>query len=239
MKIFRFKQFGIRQDHAAMKVGTDSDLLGALARGGDTVLDIGSGTGVLALMMAQRFENAHIEAVEIDEGAVVDARFNFEASPWGGRLALVHSSFQDYVVSHGQARKFASVVCNPPFFQPGDRCGSDSRNVARHCDTLPFGVLAEGVASLLADEGWFSVILPADVSRRFDVECAFNGLWLCERFEIHTIEGRPSKRHVSVYGRTRIDDPRVEKVFLRNSEGGWSDWFENLMEPFLLYMPKP
>ena len=96
-EIFEFQQFTIHQGHAAMKVGTDSDLLGALAQGGDRVLDVGTGTGVLSLMAAQRYPQAHITAVEIDDLAVLDASRNFSESRFADRIELVHASFQDYL----------------------------------------------------------------------------------------------------------------------------------------------
>ncbi|MBQ1633708.1 MAG: methyltransferase, partial [Bacteroidaceae bacterium] len=121
MRPFRFQQFTIHQSHAAMKVGTDSDLLGALSVGGERILDIGTGTGVLALMMAQRCPEARITAVEIDGDAVIDARRNFQESPFADRITLLHTSFQQYLedfagTSAQEAPAFDSVVCNPPYF---------------------------------------------------------------------------------------------------------------------------
>lgn len=98
MSVFQYKHFNIRQDHAAMKVGTDSDLLGTMAAGGSRILDIGTGTGILSLMLAQRFPEAMVSAIEIDDNAILDASYNFAESPFSDRLTLHHISFQDYLL---------------------------------------------------------------------------------------------------------------------------------------------
>ena len=115
---FRYKQFIIQQDYAAMKVGTDADLLGTLSVGGRKILDIGTGTGVLSLMLAQRYPESEITAIEIDDQAIRDAEVNFRNSPMGQRITLHHQLFQDFYASKkagGELGLFDSVVCNPPF----------------------------------------------------------------------------------------------------------------------------
>lgn len=232
--IFRFRQFDVRQDHTAMKVGTDSDLLGALASGGGRVLDVGTGTGVLALMMAQRFEETQIVAVEIDEGAVMDATFNFKSSPWADRLTLVHDSFEHFAEIHGGKQAFDAVVCNPPYFENALECDDPGRKLARHASSLSFGALVEGVSRLLTPDGLFTVILPVEARASFDSECVMRGLWLCRRVEIHTVARKPAKRVVSVYSPRRTETPEIEKRCLRDADNGCSLWYRELMSDFLL-----
>ena len=110
---FEFQQFTIDQSHAAMKVGTDSDLLGALSAGGNRILDIGTGTGVLSLFMAQRFPTASITAIDIDENAIIDAKKNFASSPFSDRITLIHTSLQDFSRNYN-GQPFDCIVCNPP-----------------------------------------------------------------------------------------------------------------------------
>lgn len=233
MGVFRFKQFSISQEHAAMKVGTDSDLLGALAYGGQKILDIGTGTGVLALMMAQRFENATITAVEIDDNAVIDAQCNFQNSPWSDRITLIHKSFQDFLPTIAP-ESFDAIVCNPPYFDKSLECDDLGRKRARHTSSLPFNTLVNGATSLLTPEGVFSVCIPPEVLSQFDSECIIAGLWQKARYEIHTVPDKSVKRYILVYTRQRTDAPLVEKCCMRNLDRLRSEWYMKLMEDFLL-----
>ena len=177
--MFQFQRFTIHQDQCAMKVGTDGVLLGAWAQGGERVLDIGTGTGVIALMMAQRYAEAHVVAVDIDEAAVRQARQNADASPFGDRVEVVLSSIQDYAtscsLSFGEGRgevpaHFDSIVCNPPFFVDSLKAPDQQRSLARHADTLPFAELMRAAYRLLSDDGDLSVVIPFDCRRRLDDE---------------------------------------------------------------------
>lgn len=169
---FNFKQFTIQQSNAAMKVGTDGVLLGSWAsvENVSSALDVGTGTGIVALMLAQR-SSAKIEAVEIEETACADALLNFRNSPWENRLSLFNSSFQDFAQS--SAQKFDCVVSNPPYFRQDTKSDCQKRSLARHSDNLPFEVLAGGVARLLSENGHFSVVLPIEAEREFR-SCAAN-----------------------------------------------------------------
>jgi tRNA1Val (adenine37-N6)-methyltransferase len=157
---FQFKQFSIQQENAAMKVGTDGVLLGTWTNTENvqTILDIGTGTGLISLMLAQRSE-ATITAIEIDKNACVDASLNFQQSPWHDRLKIVQISFQEYLNSTHQL--FDCVVCNPPYFTRSVKSGTEARSAARHNDILPFEVLVEGVSRILHTTGRFSVVLPS------------------------------------------------------------------------------
>ena len=157
---FRFKQFEILQDRCAMKVGTDGVLLGAWASGGTRILDIGCGTGLIALMMAQRFPAAQVVGIDIDEEACGQARENVTASPFGDRIDVAHCRLQDY-----SGEEFDAIVSNPPFFLNSLKNPDSKRAMARHADTLPFRDLWQGVKRLLSENGIFSVVLPSDVKK--------------------------------------------------------------------------
>jgi tRNA1Val (adenine37-N6)-methyltransferase len=163
---FQFKQFTIQQENAAMKVGTDGVLLGAWADTNNihSVLDIGTGTGLIALMMAQRSE-ATITAIEIEENAFKDTSLNIQDSPWSERIKVVHLSFQEYLKNNNHL--FDCVVCNPPYFINSIKSKTESRTIARHNDQLPFEALLEGVSRILNKEGRFNVVLPAGAESDF------------------------------------------------------------------------
>lgn len=222
-----------------MKVGTDGCLLGALAEGGKHILDIGTGTGLLAQMMAQRFADARVEAVEIDADAAADARANFSASPWRDRIRLSEGAFQDFRTARVGTVEFDSIVCNPPYFNSGLWCADESRCRARHSADLTFGQLTVGVADLLASDGVFSVILPTDAYGQFAGECVKNGLWVKCRYDIRTAPHKPAKRTVLVLSRSQVGVPLYAAYSLRNADGTYSEWYCGLMDGFLLYVPKP
>lgn len=255
--IFRFKQFSIIQDHAAMKVGTDCDLLGTLAAGGKHILDIGTGTGVLALMMAQRFPDAMVEAVEIDDNAVIDARENFSNSPFADRITLHHTSFQDYIKHlstnadcpslhapslyregrggslEGRGGSFDCIICNPPYFDKSLECPDEGRTRARHTSSLPFRTLVHGAYDLLEDGGVFTVCIPPEVLEDFKAECLFAGFYLLDEYRIKTVPRKPVKRLILVHQKGKVEAPYVETFCMLNADGSRSEWYLNLMKDFL------
>ena len=206
--MFQFRQFTIEQQHCAMKVGTDGVLLGAWAQGGERVLDIGTGTGVIALMMAQRYAEAHVVAVDIDEAAVRQARQNADASPFGDRVEVVLSSIQDYATScslsfgEGQGEvpsHFDSIVCNPPFFVDSLKAPDQQRSLARHADTLPFAELMRAAYRLLSDDGELSLVIPFDYRRRLDGEAFLCGFFPSRVCAVRTKSTKPVRRYLLAY----------------------------------------
>ena len=160
-KPFKFKQFTIEQDKCAMKVGTDGVLLGAwtsLDNNPQSILDIGSGTGVIALQLAQRSMAELIDAIELDESAYEQCVQNFEASPWGDRLFCYHAGFDEFVDEMDE--QYDLIVSNPPFYSEEMTSGDIARDLARQNNSLPFQELLEGVSKLLSQNGIFSVIIP-------------------------------------------------------------------------------
>ena len=164
IKPFHFKEFSVSQDKAAMKIGTDAVLLGAwcgVKDGVDSILDIGAGTGVIALMLAQRSEAMTIDAVELDEGAYEQCVENFEQSDWGDRLYCYHSSFQDFSKEIAEEEEsYDLIVSNPPYYTDDFKTKDEARNKARFTSSLSFEDLLSGVTSVLANDGVFAVVIP-------------------------------------------------------------------------------
>lgn len=237
-RLFICKTFTIQQSHAAMKVGTDSDLLGALSEGGRHILDIGTGTGVLSLMLAQRCPDAQITAVEVDDGAIIDARRNFEVSQYASRLTLHHMSFQDYLeddlvgARSAEFVPFDSVVCNPPYFDRSLECPDPSKTRARHTSSLPFEVLINGVYSLLVEGGVFSVCIPPEVLEDFCAICEKAGFSLQDEHAVQTVPDRPVKRYVLVFKKGQVAEVRRHCYCMRNLDRSRSDWYLELMKLF-------
>ena len=163
-KPFRFKEFTVHQDKTAMKVGTDGVLLGvwcSLNEYLDSILDIGSGTGLLSLMMAQRCDALTIDAVEIDENAYEQTVENFEQSDWGDRLFCYHTSFQDFVKEMiEEDEKYDLIISNPPFYTDDYETKDKARNSARFTSSLSFKELVFGSSNLLSEEGKLAMIVP-------------------------------------------------------------------------------
>ena len=160
-KPFQFKQFSVAQDRCAMKVGTDAVLLGAwsaLDHMPNTILDIGSGTGILALIMAQRSTAELIDALEIDADAYEQCVYNFETSDWGDRLFCYHASLDEFV---GEIEDtYDLIISNPPFYTDHFKSRNEARNKARFEDALPFEELLTSVSKLLSVTGQLNVIIP-------------------------------------------------------------------------------
>lgn len=160
-KPFKFKQFTVKQDRCAMKIGTDGVLLGAwtsVKHNPFSVLDIGSGTGILSLMIAQRSHAEQIEAIEIDDDAYEQCSENFENSPWNDRLFCYHASLLEFVEEVEDA--FDLIICNPPFYSEDYKTENKSRDLARFNDAMPFKHIIYAVAHLLAEDGLFSIVIP-------------------------------------------------------------------------------
>lgn len=172
-KPFQFKQFSIYQDKTAMKVGTDGVLLGAWANLlGQDVLDIGTGTGLISLMLAQRFPDSVIDALEIDQDAFLQAKENFEDSTFNNRLSIYHTSLQGFSTQ----KKYDLIVSNPPFFTVNDTVNFDARKQARQQETLTFSDLISKTSQLLKLDGLASFIIPHDQMDDFCTIAAQNDL---------------------------------------------------------------
>ena len=160
---FKFKQFSIDQDRCAMKIGTDGVLLGAwssLDHNPDSILDIGTGTGLIALMLAQRSDAQLIDAIEIEENAYEQSVENFEKSDWGDRLFCYHAAFDEFVEEMQDEEKYDLIISNPPFYSEDYKTGNENRDQARFAEALPLTELIEGASLLLSENGHFDMIIP-------------------------------------------------------------------------------
>lgn len=228
--MFQFKEFAINQEHAAMKVGTDGCLLGAWANGGRNILDIGTGTAVIALMMAQRFPASDVVAIDIDSNAIVDAEANIKNSPFAQRVVLRHTSLQNYIPE----AKFDAIVCNPPFFDDSLKNPDKSRATARHTDALPFRTLCAKAYEMLSDDGCFSVIIPTEVLRLFSAEACIAGFVLSRHCAIKTVPRKDPRRHLLEFVKNTSTDTLHEERVLCESNGKRSVWYSELMSDFYL-----
>lgn len=192
---FQFQQFYVRHDRCAMKVGTDGVLLGALATGGSKVLDIGTGTGLCALMLAQRYPDAMITAIDIDKDACSQAAENVSESPFSSRIEVVHASLEDYA-ANASIPPFDAIISNPPYFEEDLACPDSQRDKARHASSLPFSSLIECSKSLLSDDGILTLILPTTALSRIEAECAYANMFITRKIYICTTENKPPKRIV-------------------------------------------
>lgn len=231
---FRFRQFSVRHDRCAMKVGTDGVLLGAWAPGGRSILDIGTGTGLIALMMAQRFPEAHVTGIDIDGDAALQARENAAVSPFAPRIEVAHSSLAGFVAAASPPLSFDSIVCNPPFFLHSLKNPDARRSVARHADSLPFADLFRGVAALLAPSGVFSAIVPAEVFEAFTAEASIAGLFVSRLTRVRTTPRKPPKRSLVAFSRLRPDTLVEEECVMSQSDGSRSEWYRGLTTEFYL-----
>lgn len=190
-KPFKFKQFSIFQDKTAMKVGTDGVLLGAWADClGKDILDIGTGTGLISMMLAQRFPQSQIDAIEIDENAYHQGKENFENAPFHNRLSIYFKSLQTYETD----KKYDLIVSNPPFFTVNDLNEFDARKQARQEETLTFSDLLKKTALLLNKDGLASFIIPYDRMLEFCEIAAKNALKVSKTTQIKGNETSPVKR---------------------------------------------
>lgn len=244
---FTFKQFEIQQDRCAMKVGTDGVLLGAWAEGGQRILDIGSGTGLISLMMAQRFPEAQVWGIDIDPDACMQARENVAASPFADRVGIACCALQNLSEEHlvrgseelmeikeGEGNLFDAIVSNPPFFVNGLKNPDSKRAMARHSDSLPFPVLMKGVRRWLSDEGVFSAIVPADVLESFVSEAYCSGLSLVRQCGVKTVERKQPKRYLVAFSKRRAGMMDKCTEIMTDSEGNRSEWYAKITEEFYL-----
>lgn len=194
---FKFKQFTIEQDQCAMKIGTDGVLLGAwvsLKNNPQNILDIGTGTGVISLILAQRSNANNIEAVEIDDDAYEQATTNFENSSWADRLFCYHASIQEFASEMNDEEPYDLIISNPPFYTDDYKTQNNARDLARFTDALPFQHLIVCVAHLLSNNGRFVVIIPKKEQVEFLKISEENELYLHKICEVRGTEKTTIKR---------------------------------------------
>lgn len=219
MTAFRFKKFVIEQELCAMKVGTDGVLLGSWATGGARVLDVGTGTGIMALMLAQRCPEARVTAIDIDEGAVRQAIQNVAQSPFNDRVEVLRCSVQEFDGRDGSDGSngrdganglYDAIVSNPPFFIDSLQTPDRQRTVARHAETLTYAQLMQAAWRLLADGGELSVVVPFDYRQRMEDEATFVGFFPSRLCAVRTAAHKPAKRFLLAFRKHPCPCERTE-----------------------------
>ncbi|WP_440053749.1 tRNA1(Val) (adenine(37)-N6)-methyltransferase [Pseudoalteromonas sp. T1lg65] len=232
MSAFTFKQFTIKQNHAAMKVSTDGILLGAWApvEGVKHILDIGTGTGLIALMSKQRNPQASVTAVEIDEQAVLDAKDNFMSSPWPD-IQLQQIDIQSFYSDN----LFDLIISNPPYFNDSLKGPNERRNRARHTDSLSFLTLITSYQRLSTPTGKLAVILPESESQHFCQLVNQRQLFIQSNWAIRSAPDKAVSRRLLLIG--KVPKNLLQQVLvIRNEKNQYSEAFTNLCKAFYLKM---
>lgn len=257
---FRFKQFTVWHDRCAMKVGTDGVLLGAwcplpiannpspitnnqspIANPPYRVLDIGTGSGLIALMLAQRLSSqspiannqspiAHIDAIDIDANAVAQAQGNFALSPWGNMLHAHHSTLQDW-----QAERYDLIVSNPPYFQASLKNPNQQRATARHTDNLSYEELIAHAARLLNDSGVLALILPFESENEIRTLANHHKLYPTHITHIHSKPNKPAKRLlIALSKQEQSEEPLIRTFYIESESAPRSPEYQDLTRDFYL-----
>lgn len=231
---FRFKQFAIEQDRCAMKVGTDGVLLGAWAEidGAKRILDVGTGTALIALMCAQRNESAEIDAIEIDTAAAKQASENIQNSPFAARIELQHVALQEFSPS----LDYDAIICNPPFFKAGTGSPVAERQQARHSVSLSIAELLEHSSRLTSGQGKLHLVLPLDREEELKACCAAHG-WFIERVTVvYPNPNRPPKRMLISCSRKAVSTNREQLTLERGNRFDYTKEHIELTRNFYLKM---
>lgn len=236
---FQFRQFTIRQARCAMKVGTDGTLLGAWARGGKHILDVGTGTGLIALMMAQRFHEAHITGIDIAPEAVSQAKENVAASPFANRIDILEADFSllsnlNSQILNLKSQIFDCIVSNPPYFEQSLECPDPNRTQARHTSSLSYATLMKQATSLLTEDGVFSIIIPAESKSRMESEAALCGLFKTRECAVKTTPRKPARRYLLEFSKHPTPSFSPETGIIETAPGIRSSWYQALTKDFYL-----
>ena len=241
MSKFAFKQFSVQQDKCAMKIGTDSVLLGAWCpidnpegSGPFSVLDIGAGTGVLSLMLAQRSHAEQIDAIEIDEDAYEQCVENFEASPWSDRLFCFHAGLDEFVAEPED--EYDIIISNPPFYSEDYKTDNSQRDLARFQDAMPFEELVEAADLLLSENGIFAVIIPFKEEERFIDLCAEVELFPVKVTRVKGSHTTPIVRSLLAFKRYELSVLTADELVIEINRHEYTDDYINLTKDFYLKM---
>lgn len=232
MSDFQFKQFSVCHDHSSMKVGTDAVLLGAWASStdGGHILDIGTGCGVVALMMAQRFPASPVDCIDIDDASIEEARGNAGRSPFSSRITLQVADVRQFAPAY----RYDTIVCNPPYFTEDTTPPEARRSRARNAGELPFSELITSVSRLLGEEGLFHAVIPTWEVEKFLSEGLLQGLYLLQRLDVQTVPRKTPKRTLLTLSRNRQADATFDTLVLQNADGTRSEAYMELTEDFYL-----
>lgn len=233
-KVFQFKQFSVDQTNCGMKVNTDAAILGAIAHNDDinNILEIGTGTGVIALMLAQRFPEALIEAVEIDEKTAVTAELNFASSPFFERIKLIKSSFEDHFAGNPN-KKYDLIISNPPYFVNSLKSEHPTKELARHTNADFFKNLIAGSSENLSSNGLLYLILPLDTAELVRSQLSGNGmLELKTTIFIHSFPESKPYRCILVLSLERRSEV-AQKFVIYECQGVCTEEYRTLLKDYL------
>ncbi len=235
-KPFKFKQFTVAQDRCAMKIGTDGVLLGAwvsVKNNPFSVLDIGAGTGIISLQLAQRSNAEMVDAIEIDENAYEQCVDNFENSPWGDRLFCYHAALDEFVEEIED--KYDLIVSNPPFYSEDYKTTSQSRDLARFSDALPFEELLKSASLLLLEEGVFAVIIPSKEEESFIKMASEVNLFPNRICRVHGNDTSEAKRSMIEFSFEKTST-QTESLIIETSRHNYTEAYKKLVQDFYLKM---
>ena len=221
----------MKHDRCAMKVGTDGVLLGSwVCPEGHKALDIGCGTGLIALMLAQRNNNLSIIGIDIDDDAVGQAKENIRNSPWKDRIEIIKHDFNERFQT---TEPFDLIVSTPPFYKENTRCPDEARDKARHMASLPISVLMGNSSQLLSPQGRLAVIVPYSAASDTISEAAMAGLYLTRRTDVKTTPRKTVMRVLMEFSRLAQPSTKSE-LLLRDETGEWSKEYKILTKDFYL-----
>lgn len=229
-KPFRFKQFSVEQSRSSMKVGTDAVLLGCWVDSEKalTILDVGTGTGVIALICAQRNQDALVEAVDIDHGSASDATENFRLSPWVDRMKVYETDYLEFQPSY----IYDLIISNPPYFSDSIRAHDPVRSLARHDDSLPAEKFMSHAAGMLSKEGIVAVIIPTGQLAKW-VDAAEDSRLMPHRIcHVYTLANKEAQRVMVEFSFPRTGEPKMESILIEKSPGEFSEAYKNLTREF-------
>ena len=232
--MFRFKQFSVDQSGCAMKINTDGVLLGAITEADNpkTILDIGTGTGVIALMLAQRFANAKIDAVEIDPIAAKTAGRNFEASPFADRLTVCAADFESYL-SGSPEKKYELIVSNPPFYIDSLKSPGAKKTLAKHTDIDFFENLVKTVSNHLTPPGRCWLILPVSIAEIVVELATRHSLHLQKRINVQSYLHSEAHRSIICFGFDKVS-VQISKLTIYQDVNVYADEYRQLLQPYFL-----
>ncbi len=230
---FHLKQFSLFHNKSTMKVGTDALLLGIWTdvKSANHILDVGSGCGILALLMASRSE-AFVDAIELDEASYLEAKNNFVNSSFANRLEAIHENFNTFSI--GRNKKYQLIISNPPFFINDMRSAEKTRSIARHGDSLNYQELCKGVVQLLDKNGYFSIVLPYDESKIFIDIAKKTRLYINRQMIIFPKRGSQPNRVNLELSSTNTNEIISEKFVIREENGQFTEQYIHFFKDYLI-----
>jgi tRNA1Val (adenine37-N6)-methyltransferase len=228
---FHFKQFSVEDDQSTMKIGTDAVLLGTWANPMEvkSILEIGTGCGVIALMLAQK-SKAIIDAIDLDEASIRQARENFQESPWPDRIHPQCASLQEFC--NETSSRYGMIVTNPPFFMDSMQSPDEKINRAKHTNLLSRKDLIEGVRNLMETDGVFLVILPDERNRNFYLLAESAGLYLTRQMKVRPRSDKPINRILSEFSLQPCALPVDEEIVIRNKDNSFTKEYLKFTGPY-------